>query len=182
MSVVLKMMCVLLCAVFVSAEVMPMTDFDLEKVGGKWYLVGFATNAKWFATRKASMKMGTSMLTPTMDGDLDLNSASLKDDGSCWRMNFLAKKTETPGHFVFYSQRWGNDNDMRVVETKYDEYAIIHTIKTKGGVSDVLNKLYSRTATIAEDLVEKFRKFSLDTGILEENIVMLPPNGECSLA
>lgn len=50
--------------------------FPLQ-VGGKWYLVGFATNAKWFANKKTSMKIGTSMLTP-MDGDLDLNIASLK--------------------------------------------------------------------------------------------------------
>ncbi len=32
MTAVLKMLCVLLCAVFASADVMPMTDFDLEKV------------------------------------------------------------------------------------------------------------------------------------------------------
>ncbi|CAB1333072.1 unnamed protein product [Coregonus sp. 'balchen'] len=37
---------------------------------------------------------------------------------------------------------WNNENDMRVVDVKYDEYALIHTIKTKGGVSTVLNKLY----------------------------------------
>ncbi len=32
MTAVLKMLCVLLFAVFASADVMPMTDFDLEKV------------------------------------------------------------------------------------------------------------------------------------------------------
>ncbi len=32
MTAVLKMLCVLLCAVFASADVLPMTDFDLEKV------------------------------------------------------------------------------------------------------------------------------------------------------
>lgn len=100
---------------------------------------------------------------------------------------------------------WQNDNDMRVVDAKFDEYALVHTIKTKGGVSEVLNKLYSksslctqyrlnvftnrcwtnsecviitgRTTEITDDLKEKFRQFSLDTGILEENIAMLPPNG-----
>ncbi|XP_051969790.1 lipocalin-like [Xyrauchen texanus] len=179
-TVVLKLVCALLCAVFASAEVMPMTDFELEKMGGKWYLIGFATNAKWFANHKADMKVGTAMLLPTEDGDLDLSYANLKDDGSCWRMTHLAKKTEIPGRFVFYSQRWENDNDMRVVDAKYDEYAIIHTIKTKADVSEVLNKLYSRTAEITEDLKEKFRQFSLDTGILEENIAILPPNEECS--
>ncbi|XP_051737615.1 lipocalin-like [Ctenopharyngodon idella] len=180
MTVVLKMLCVLLCAVFASAEVMPMPDFDLEKMGGKWYLIGFATNAEWFVSHKADMKMGTAMLVATAEGDLDISYSNLKSDGSCWKMTHLAKKTETPGRFVFHSQRWENENDMRVVDAKFDEYAFVHTIKTKGGVSYVLNKLYSRTKEITDDLKEKFRQFSLDTGILEENIAMLPPNGECS--
>lgn len=34
-----------------------------------------------------------------------------------------------------------------------------------------------RNTTVTEDLVEKFKTFSLDTGILEENILILPPNG-----
>ncbi|KAK7123841.1 hypothetical protein R3I93_022069 [Phoxinus phoxinus] len=182
MTVALKMLCVLLCAVFASAEVMPMTDFDLEKMGGKWYLVGFATNAEWFVRHKASMKMGTAVLAPTEEGDLDLTYSNLQSDGSCWTMSHLAKKTETPGRFVFHSHRWGNDNDMRVVDAKFDEYALVHTIKTKGDVSEVLNKLYSRTAEITDDLKEKFRQFSLDTGILEEHIAILPPNGECAVA
>lgn len=42
---------------------------------------------------------------------------------------------------------WGNDNDMRVVDVKYDEYALVHTIKTKGSVSTVLNKLYGTVIT-----------------------------------
>ncbi|MGD1441011.1 lipocalin/fatty-acid binding family protein [Vibrio harveyi] len=75
---------------------------------------------------------------------------------------------------------WGNSNDMRVVDAKFDEYAIVHTIKTKGGKSEILNKLHTRTRKITDDLKEKFKQFSLDTGILEENIAILPMNGECS--
>lgn len=33
---------------------------------------------------------------------------------------------------------------MRIADAVYDEYAVIHTIKTKEGVSQVLNKLYSK--------------------------------------
>nr|AAI29438.1 Zgc:158768 [Danio rerio] len=179
-SVVVKMLCLLLFAVFASADVMPMTDFDLQKVEGKWYLVGFATNAKWFASKKVDMKMGTAMLVPTEEGDLELNCYKPKSDGTCWKMTNLAKKTETPGRFVFYSQRWKNDNDLRVVDATFDKYAVIHVIKTKAGESDVLNKLLSRTPEIADDLKEKFRQFCRDTGILDENILILPPGGECS--
>lgn len=101
-------------------------------------------------------------------------------------------------------------NDMRMVDVKYDEYALTHTIKTKGGVPTAVNKLYGkvlvsnaalcpmniiysyshaycsrliscgstgRAEDLSADLLEKFRQFSLDTGILPENIAFLPKNG-----
>lgn len=52
--------------------------YACPQVAGKWYLIGFATNAQWFVSRRDSMKMGTAMLTPTADGDLDMAYASLK--------------------------------------------------------------------------------------------------------
>ena len=45
---------------------------------GKWYIVGFATNAQWFVNHKTEMKVGTAMLLPTSVGDLDLSYANLK--------------------------------------------------------------------------------------------------------
>lgn len=47
-------------------------------MGGKWYLIGFATNAKWFVSHKDNMKMGTAMLVPTVEGDLDLSYSNLQ--------------------------------------------------------------------------------------------------------
>lgn len=48
------------------------------QMAGKWYLVGFATNAQWFVNHKDGMKIGTVMLAPTPGGDLDLSYANLK--------------------------------------------------------------------------------------------------------
>lgn len=46
---------------------------------GKWYVSGFATNAKKFVTDlKAGMKMATAVMVPTEDGDLDLSYSHLK--------------------------------------------------------------------------------------------------------
>lgn len=45
-------------------------------MGGKWYVAGFATNADWFVNKKSEMKMGTAMMTPTAEGDLNLSLAS----------------------------------------------------------------------------------------------------------
>lgn len=176
------MLTALTCVVAACANTMPVPDFSLERIAGKWYMVGFATNAQWFVNRKDTMKMGTAMLVPTDGGDLDLTYATLNDDGTCWRMTHLAKKTDTLGRFTFHSQAWNNDNDMRFVDVVYDDYAVVHTIKTKEGVSEVLNKLYSRSSEISEDLKQKFTQFSLDTGVLAENIVVFPKHGECTEA
>ncbi|KAM7374287.1 hypothetical protein PAMP_006955 [Pampus punctatissimus] len=160
MSLLLTVLGTMLCSLTLSSEVMPQTDFNLQGMAGKWYLIGFATNAQWFINRKASMKMGTAMFTPTADGDLDMSYASLSSDGSCWE----------------------SENEMRMVDVKYDEYALTHTIKTKRGDPTVVNKLYGRGVDLSADLLEKFRQFSLETGILPENIAFLPKNAECPAA
>ena len=174
-----RMLGVLLCTLFACADVTPVADFDLAKMAGKWYIVGFATNSAWFVNHKDNMKIGTSTVTPTENGDIDLTYANLNSDGSCWRMNNLAKKTETPGRFTFHNELWGNDNDMRIVEVVYDNYALVHTIKTKDGVSEVLDQLYSRTSESSEELQQKFRQFATGNGVLADNTVILPSNGEC---
>ncbi|GAA6228347.1 lipocalin-like [Lates japonicus] len=175
----LRMLGALMCVLAACADVVPVSDFDLEKMAGKWYIVGFATNAQWFVNHKTGMKVGTAVVVPTPGGDLDLSYANLNADGTCWRMTHLAKKTDTPGRFTFHSQIWNNDNDMRIVDVQYDDYALVHTIKTKDGVSEVLNKLYSRTQEASAAMQQKFIQYSQENGILPDNIVILPKNAEC---
>ncbi|XP_057185007.1 lipocalin-like [Triplophysa rosa] len=170
---------VLLCALAVSIEVTPQADFDVQGVAGKWYLIGFATNAEWFVARKANMKTGVAMLTPNDDGGLEMAYSSLNPDGTCWRMTHVAQKTNVPGQFTFYSDRQETVNAMRVVDVKYDEYAVIHTIKTKDDSITFLNKLYGRTPDLGQDVLDRFTEFSLERGILPENISVLPKNDEC---
>ncbi|XP_075936752.1 lipocalin-like [Anarhichas minor] len=178
-NTLLRMLGALMCVLAACAAVTPVQDFDLQKMAGKWYIVGFATNAQWFVTNKAGMKTGTAMLVPTGE-DLDLSYANLNADGTCWRMTHLAKKTDTPGRFTFHSQIWNNDNDMQIVDVAYDDYALVHTVKTKDGVSELLNKLYSRTPVASAVLQQKFTQLSLEAGILADNIAILPQNAECA--
>lgn len=37
-----------------------------------------------------------------------------------------------------------NENNMVIVEAKYDEYALVYVVKTKNGVQNVVNKLYGK--------------------------------------
>ncbi|XP_076606931.1 lipocalin-like [Chaetodon auriga] len=179
MTLPLRVLGALLCSLVVSAEVVPPADFNVEAMAGKWYLIGFATNAQWFVISKATMKVGTAAMTPTADGDLDLAFATLSSDGSCDRRDNLAKKTDMPGKFTYISKRWGDENDVRVFDVKYDEYAMFQTVKTKGGVPTVVNTLYARGMDLSADLQQKFRQFSLESGVQPDNIAFLPKNEEC---
>ncbi|XP_077592077.1 lipocalin-like [Stigmatopora nigra] len=176
----LKMLVALMCILATYADITPVQNFDLQRMAGKWYMIGFATNAPWFVNNRAGMTMGTTIFTPTAEGDLELRHAHINEDNTCWRMTNLAKKTETPGRFTFYSPTWNNDNDIRVVDVMYDSYALIYNIKTKNGVSEVLNELYTRTPEVSVDLKQKFLDFSVQTGILPENIAIFPRAAECS--
>ncbi|XP_035475649.1 lipocalin [Scophthalmus maximus] len=175
----LRMLATLMCVLAACADVVPVKDFSLEKMAGKWYSAGIATNAQWFVNNKAGMTMGTAVFVPTEGGDLDLSYANLNADGTCWRMTHNANKTDTPGRFTFHSQAWNNDNDMRIVDVVYDDFALVHTIKTKDGVSEDLISLYSRTQEASDNLQQKFIQFSLATGIQADNIVILPKKDEC---
>lgn len=46
------------------------------------------------------------------------------------------------------STGWETDNNMCIVDVKYDEYALIHTVKTKAGSTTVLDKLYGNRTGI----------------------------------
>ncbi|KAJ8278179.1 hypothetical protein GJAV_G00084780 [Gymnothorax javanicus] len=163
------------------AGVLPQKDFNLQKMAGKWYLVGFASNSEWFTTTKSQMKVLTVIMTPSSGGDLAVSHASLNPDGSCKRTAQVSKKTETPGRFIFYSQTWKNDNDMCIVDVKYDEYALVHTTKTQAGVSEILTNLYTRDAQPSRALVKKFQDLSKRAKILPENVLILPMNGKWPL-
>ncbi|KAK5898404.1 hypothetical protein CgunFtcFv8_015825 [Champsocephalus gunnari] len=155
-------------------------------MSGKWYTVALASNAQWFVNNKAGMKTGTAVMVLTEGGDMDLTFANLKDDGSCFRATQTAQKTETPCRFTFHSHVWNNDKVVTIVvyvvtivEVVNDDYALVHIIKTKEGVSAASILVYSRTPEFSEVVQQKFTQLALEAGVLPDNAVILPQNAEC---
>ncbi|KAK5898400.1 hypothetical protein CgunFtcFv8_015821 [Champsocephalus gunnari] len=171
----LMMLVALMCPLTVCADITPAADFDLQKMSGKWYTVALANNAQWFVNKKAGMKTGTAVIVLTEGGDMDLTYANLKDDGSCFRANPTAQKTETPGRFTFHSQ----DKVMTIVEVVYDDYALMLTSKTKEEKSEASIVVYSRTPEFSEVVQQKFTQLALEAGVLPDNTVILPQIAEC---
>lgn len=58
---------------------------------------------------------------------------------------------------------WGNENDMRIVDVKYDEYALAHTIKTKKGDPTVVNKLYGNVIINHNVLIRSVQHMQFST-------------------
>lgn len=75
---------------------------------------------------------------------------------------------------------WGSRHAVWVVDTDYDEYALLCTSGTKGLGQDVhMASLYSRTQSPRAEVKEKFRAFAKAQGFTEDAIVFLPRNGKC---
>lgn len=72
---------------------------------------------------------------------------------------------------------------MRIVDAVYDDYAVVHTIKTKDGVSEVLNKLYSKSGSVTPQHLDVE---SVHSGSGESNpffvlqVALLRPASPCS--
>uniref|UniRef100_A0A663NDH3 Prostaglandin-H2 D-isomerase n=1 Tax=Athene cunicularia TaxID=194338 RepID=A0A663NDH3_ATHCN len=121
------------------------TDFQQDKLTGRWYSIGLASNSNWFKEKKHLMKMCTTVISVTADGNLEVTSTYPKGD-QCEKRNSLYTKTEQPGRFSYTSPRWGSKHDIRVVETNYDEYALVATQISKSTGSSTMVLLYSKSA------------------------------------
>ncbi|NXL90370.1 LIPO protein, partial [Alectura lathami] len=74
---------------------------------------------------------------------------------------------------------WGSSHDIRVVETNYDEYALVATRISKNAGSSNMVLLYSRTKELSPERLERFTQFSREQGLNDEEILILPQTDKC---
>uniref|UniRef100_A0A8B9RP71 Prostaglandin-H2 D-isomerase n=1 Tax=Accipiter nisus TaxID=211598 RepID=A0A8B9RP71_9AVES len=167
---------VLLGALHAQDSIPVQTDFQQDKLTGRWYSIGLASNSNWFKEKKHLMKMCTTVISVTADGNLEVTSTYPKGD-QCEKRNSLYTKTEQPGRFSYSSPRWGSKHDIRVVETNYEEYALVATQISKSTGSSTMVLLYSRTKELSPERLERFTQFSREQGLTDEEILILPQTG-----
>ncbi|NXJ79045.1 LIPO protein, partial [Trogon melanurus] len=167
----------LLGALHAQDDVPVQPDFQQDKLTGKWFSVGLASNSDWFKEKKHLMKMCTTVISASADGNLEVTSTYPKGD-QCVTRNSLYTKTEQPGRFSYTSPRWGSKHDIRVVETNYDEYALVATQIAKSTGSSTMVLLYSRTKELSPERLERFTQFSRERGLTDDEILILPETGK----
>uniref|UniRef100_G1KUY5 Prostaglandin-H2 D-isomerase n=1 Tax=Anolis carolinensis TaxID=28377 RepID=G1KUY5_ANOCA len=158
----------LLGLVRVRGEVPVQVDFQQDQFTGRWFSIGFASNSRWFQEKKSVMKMCSTVVSPTAEGNLEQINARKS----------LFVRTEEAGRFRYTSSYSGTTSDVRVVETNYNEYALLVGQKVKDGQTFTMVSLYGRTKYLRPELVEKFTRFGLEQGLNPEQILILPRTGE----
>ncbi|CAI9599492.1 unnamed protein product, partial [Staurois parvus] len=167
-----------LYVLYVQADVPLQPDFQDNKIIGQWYGIGVASNSAWFKDKKQFLKMCTTVITPTADGNLDVVATYPKQD-RCEKKSMTYIKTEQPGRFLSKSPRYGSDHVISVIETNYNEYTLMHTLKTKGSEVNTVVSLFGRTPNLSLELQEKFKQTAKEYGLTDENILILPQTDKC---
>ncbi|XP_048369228.1 lipocalin-like [Sphaerodactylus townsendi] len=166
------------CLLQTQAEVPVQPDFQQNQFLGTWYSIGLASSSRWFKEKKSVMKMCTTVVMPTEDGNLNVTSTYPKLD-RCETKKSLFVLTDQPGRFSYTSPWSGSKHEVRVVETNYDEYALLHAKKAKGAETSTMVTLYGRRKELSQELVEKFTRFALEQGLTQESILILPRTNLC---
>ncbi|MEJ1271843.1 complement component 8 gamma polypeptide [Cricetulus griseus] len=152
-------------------------NFQEDRFLGRWYSAGLASNSSWFREKKPVLLMCKTVVAPSTDGGLNLTSTFLRKN-QCETKIMVLQPAGVPGQYNYNSPHWGSVHSVSVVETNYDEYALLFSRGTKGPGQDFrMTTLYSRTQTLKDELKEKFTAFSQAHGLTEEDIVFLPQPG-----
>ncbi|KAM9327151.1 lipocalin-like [Gastrophryne carolinensis] len=177
-GLVLSLALATLSVLYVQADVPLQPDLQEDKLVGKWYGIGLASDSEWFQARKQMLKMCTTTITPTADGNLEVVATFPKGD-RCEKKSMTYIKTDKPGRYLSKSPRYGSDHIISVVESNYDEYTLMHTLKTKGTTVNNIVSLFGRSKELRPELVEKFKQFAKEYGLRDDNILVLPQTESC---
>ncbi|XP_051492842.1 lipocalin-15-like isoform X2 [Apus apus] len=163
----------LLCLLQAAAEVPVQPDFSTEKFVGTWYVVAAVSNCPVFLKMRDGMKSSITTISFTPEGNLAMRLVWPMLD-TCQRIELLYQQSGQAGHYVAQEKR-----DLRVMETDYSHYAIMHQVQQdKQGPSTAL-QLLTREQDVSPQLLQKFRGFIPSVGLTEDMLTILPKSDEC---
>ncbi|XP_075885068.1 protein AMBP-like [Nelusetta ayraudi] len=157
-------------------------NFDLSRFMGRWYKVAMVSTCSHLMRRySANPTLVTVELEKADSATNVTKTTSFPWDGVCKHMTNSYCLTETPGMFVHYSSRLDSDVESFVVETDYNDYAIIVMLSTNrvtGRTSKIVN-LYSRSVDVTDEVLDDFKAQVTRQGLESDSIIMGQNQGEC---
>ncbi|CAL8321233.1 unnamed protein product [Lota lota] len=160
---------VMVCVIGVHADVQPQRDFNLQRFAGRWYRVGLAYDSPGFLRHKDELRITAGMIALQPNGTVNLTMWAMRSSG-CFNTLYQYERTNTPGHYTYFSTRHNKTKDITVVETNYTEYALV--LKNKKFEREYTQvALYGRTQKVRQDIIQKFKRFSTSRGFPTDSIV-----------
>ncbi|XP_034752597.1 protein AMBP-like [Etheostoma cragini] len=155
-------------------------NFALGRFLGTWHDVAVASTCPHMQRHREDAAIGKLVLQRgTTQGKLKMTRTVLRR-GTCKEISGDYELTTTPGRFSYHVAKWGADVDAYVVHTNYNEYAIVIMSKQKtSGVKSTSVKLYSRTMTVRDTVLDDFKTLARQQGISDNNIILKQNKGDC---
>ncbi|XP_033978835.1 protein AMBP isoform X1 [Trematomus bernacchii] len=156
-------------------------NFDLGQFMGKWNEVAVVSSCPYYMEdkRENPVIVALDLQQVAPDGNFTMTSARFRN-GTCKHRSTNYRLTDTPGRFFNHVAKWGADVDGYVVHTNYNEYAIIMMSKQKsGGDASTSLKLFSRSMTVRDTVLEDFKTLVRDQGMSDDNITIKQNKGDC---
>ncbi|XP_035040631.1 protein AMBP [Hippoglossus stenolepis] len=154
-------------------------NFDLTRFMGTWHDVAVASSCPHMQRHRADAAIGKLVLERDTGGKLKVTRSALRH-GTCMEMSGEYELTSTPGRIFYHVERWGADVDAYVVHTNYNEYAIVIMSKKKtSGEKSTSVKLYSRTMSVRDTVLDDFKTLVGQQGMSDDTIIIKQNKGDC---
>ncbi|XP_056875607.1 protein AMBP [Takifugu flavidus] len=154
-------------------------NFDMEQFLGTWYDVVVATA---FPLLKGFSKDGSISKLELQRGasESKLKAArTVQIHGMC-RMMSGEYEITGPGRYYYNIPVWNLSMESYVIHTNYKEYAVVMMRPLKAPEEELVTvRLFSRTKTVRDSLVEDVKALARQHGISEENIFIKQDRGDC---
>uniref|UniRef100_A0A8B9CL75 Lipocalin/cytosolic fatty-acid binding domain-containing protein n=1 Tax=Anser brachyrhynchus TaxID=132585 RepID=A0A8B9CL75_9AVES len=162
----------LLCLLRAGAEVPVQLDFNMGKFAGRWHIAAAISNCPVFLSMKDKMKSSIATISFTPEGHLAMEWGTF-GPGPC-----VASPDRALSGVLSENQE---KTDLRVMETDYQHYAIVYTLRDRGQEPRTMLQLYSgsRKQDVSPQLLQKFKELSHSVGLTEDMLAILPQSGEC---
>uniref|UniRef100_A0A4W2HSN3 Lipocalin 2 n=2 Tax=Bos indicus x Bos taurus TaxID=30522 RepID=A0A4W2HSN3_BOBOX len=155
-------------------------NFQADQFQGKWYTVGVAGNAIK-KEEQDPLKMYSSNYELKEDGSYNVTSILLKDDLCDYRIRTFVPSSQ-PGQFTLgniKSYRGIRSYTVRVVNTDYNQFAIVYFKKVQRKKTYFKITLYGRTKELTPEVRENFINFAKSLGLTDDHIVFTVPIDRC---
>ncbi|NWX15560.1 LCN15 protein, partial [Aegotheles bennettii] len=166
----------LLCLLRAAADVPVQPGFSAQKFAGTWHVTAAVSNCSVFLKMKDGMKSSITTISFTPEGNLAMKLLWPLLD-KCQKFELLFQPGGQAGHYVGTSEQ--EKRDLRVVETDYGHYAIVHQLQRSGQEPSAGMQLLTREQDASPQLLQRFKELIPTVGLTEEALAVLPKSGEC---